>query len=318
MLQETSAAAGDRHKPIEFDFLIAGEILRARLGDHLRDRTISFEDAIHIEYVERFPAPEPQDCLLHDDWVSAVQTRDKYILTGCYDNTVNIWTTQGVHTLSIAGHEAPVKAVAWIALDAEHGTFVSSSQDQTAMLWQWNIAANTVRCAFVCKGHERGIDAVAVNAAGRLMATGSWDTMLKVWSADWRTQDGDGGAPTDGGGEAGGAGPAQSKRQRVDGQPAAGASAGRTRTPLMTLQGHREAVSAVEWMADDMVLTGSWDHTLKIWDLSLEGVKAEISGNKSFFDVSYSPRNGLIVTASADKNVRLYDARTNRKWGLCY
>lgn len=263
-----------------------------RLGDHLKERSISFEDTIEIEYVERFPAPEPQDCLLHDDWVSAVHTRDNWILTGCYDNSINIWTTKGAHKLTVPGHDAPVKAVSWISLDASTGVFASASQDQSAMIWEWNIAANTVECVFVCKGHERGIDSLSVNPAGLLMATGSWDTMLKVWSAATHDEQDDGVA---------------SKRPRSSDTNA------KTRTPIMTLQGHREAISGVQWMADDMVLTSSWDHTLKIWDLSLEGVKSEISGNKSFFDVSYSPLNGLIITSSADKNLRLYDARSNRK-----
>lgn len=51
---------------------------RTSLGDHLKERSVSFEDVIEIEYVERFPVPEPQDCLLHDDWVSAVQCLDKW------------------------------------------------------------------------------------------------------------------------------------------------------------------------------------------------------------------------------------------------
>lgn len=80
----------------------------------------------------------------------------------------------------------------------------------------------------------------------------------------------------------------------------------------MTLQGHRECISAVQWMDDYTLLTGSWDHTMKVWDLNMEGVKAEISTNKSIFDASYSNLNKLIITASADKNIRLYDPRTNR------
>lgn len=80
----------------------------------------------------------------------------------------------------------------------------------------------------------------------------------------------------------------------------------------MTLQGHRESISAVQWMDNNTLLTGSWDHTLKVWDLNLEGIKTEISTNKSIFDASHSKLNNLIVTASADKNLRLYDARTNR------
>lgn len=86
---------------------------------------------------------------------------------------------------------------------------------------------------------------------------------------------------------------------------------------MLTLQGHREAISGVQWMTDDLLLTSSWDHTLKIWDLALGGIKTEITGNKSFFDVSYSKLNGLVITASADKNLRLYDPRSNRMLS-CY
>jgi len=61
---------------------------------------------------------------------------------------------------------------------------VSTSQDQTAMLWQWNVGSNSVECVSVCKGHERGVDSVSVSPDGLRFATGSWDTMLKVWSAE--------------------------------------------------------------------------------------------------------------------------------------
>lgn len=169
---------------MKFDFLVFDEYLRGRLCDHLKDKAISFEDAIELEYVERFPAPEPQECLLHDDWVSAVKTCGKWILTGCYDNTINIWTIKGKHVLTIPGHTMPVKAVTWVSLDHERGKFVSCSQDQTAILWEWLIESNSVECVSVCKGHERGIDGVDVSPNKQKFATGSWDTMLKVWSAD--------------------------------------------------------------------------------------------------------------------------------------
>lgn len=176
--------------------------LRSRLGGHLKERGVSFEDTIEIEYVERFPSPEPQDCLLHDDWVSAVHTRNNWyicllelfvdrtihffyrrILTGCYDHSINIWTIKGKHTLTVPGHLAPVKAVSWISMNDTTATFVSVSQDQTAMIWEWNIEQNAIQCMYVCKGHERGVDSVDVSPSGKLFATGSWDTLLKVWSA---------------------------------------------------------------------------------------------------------------------------------------
>lgn len=63
---------------VDFDFLINNEFLRLPLGEHLQSKEISTEDVIDVEYVERHPSPEPQDCLMHDDWVSSAQTFGKW------------------------------------------------------------------------------------------------------------------------------------------------------------------------------------------------------------------------------------------------
>lgn len=82
-------------KPKEFDFLIGGEFLRGTLeelvlrNEALKGKTveneealsdagetikskIGVEDIIEVEYVERTPAPNPENCLIHDDWVSSI------------------------------------------------------------------------------------------------------------------------------------------------------------------------------------------------------------------------------------------------------
>lgn len=126
-------------------------------------------------------------------------------MTGCYDNTLHIWTSKGKHHLVIPGHTSPVKAVAWISMTSDTASFVrydlkpgkvelnnfksflpsiiySASQDQTAIIWDWNIMENSVDCIHVCRGHERGLEAVSINYDKTIMATGAWDTMLKIWS----------------------------------------------------------------------------------------------------------------------------------------
>lgn len=303
---------------LEFDFLLLNEYLKGRLSDHLREKAISSEDNIVLEYVEKYPPPEPLDSLLHDDWVAAVQMCDKWILSGCYDNTVNIWNTKGEHYLTIPGHTMPVRAVAWISLDENRGKFISCSQDQTAILWDWVIDVNLVECISVYKGHERGIDSVAVSPKKDHFVTGSWDTMLKMWSINLD--------------ESEQSSQFEKKRSKIENSVVKVSFKNYKylneneeklinlyqmvllQTPIMTLQGHRECISAVQWIDFETILTSSWDHTMKIWDLNLEGIKSEISTNKSIFDASYSHLNRLIVTASADKNIRLYDNRTNREY----
>lgn len=81
-------------KPKDFDFLIGGEFLRGTLeelvlrhealkdktaeGDEETPKKIGVEDIIEVEYVERTPAPEPENCLMHDDWVSAVDATSSW------------------------------------------------------------------------------------------------------------------------------------------------------------------------------------------------------------------------------------------------
>lgn len=272
---------------VNFEFLIRGEFLKQTIKQFLRERDISFEDFIDIEYIQRFPTPEPQDCLLHDDWVSAVQACDNWILTGSYDSSLTLWTIKGEHKLTIPGHEAPIKDVTWVTLNEQKGIFASASQDQTIMIWEWSIAKNSVECIQVCKGHERGVDCVNISPDKTKLATGGWDTMLKIWSTDLNSLNN--GSDT--------------KRPRPSTT---------TKVALLTIDGHREAISAVQFMDNNCVMTASWDHTIKIWDLNLSGVKHEIVGHKSFFDASYSNLNKLIITASPDKNLKLYDPRSNQ------
>ena len=98
----------------------------------------------------------------HDDWVSSVAVLGDLVLTGCYDNTVNIWSVAGTKTLVIPGHTQPVKTVAWLARD----TFVSGGQDQVVNMFRWCEQTNSVEMLNCCRGHERSVECVGVAPGG--------------------------------------------------------------------------------------------------------------------------------------------------------
>lgn len=228
--------------------------------------------------------------LLHDDWVSAIHATDEFIATGCYDNSVNVWNMKGEHKLTVMEHEAPVKAIGWISVDDENGIgrMVSGSKDQTLKIWEWNVRTAKATCLFTCKGHERAVECLEVSPNKQQVASGGWDNLLKVWSTSTIAE--------------GGSSMKKSKTEEPN-----------VRTPIMTLEGHREAVSCVQWIDNSTIVSSSWDHTIKIWDLQMKAMKSEIPGNKSFFDISYSHLNGTILAASADKNIRMFDPRSQRE-----
>lgn len=57
---------------------MCSEFLRTSLAEHIGERGVSVEEVITVEYIVKHPPPEPQDCLIHDDWVSAVAVCEKW------------------------------------------------------------------------------------------------------------------------------------------------------------------------------------------------------------------------------------------------
>lgn len=296
LLKESSAQPDQDEQPA-FDFLINGELLRLTLEEHLETKEIPQETIVHLEYLEKCPPPSPVDSLIHDDWVSAVHASEAGILSGCYDNTLHIWdTATGTRRLTIPGHLGPIKSVKWVAVAEPLCTFVSTSHDETAMLWQWDRHTNAVESVQVCRGHARSVDCVDVSWSGAKFVTGSFDHMLKVWSADPDSTNTDHGQD---GSEEG----SRKKQKTVDGKA-------KTRVPVLTLAGHHEAITGVQWTDEGEVATCSMDHTLRIWDVELGGMKSQLAGSKAFLGISYSRLNRQIVSASSDRHVRLWDPRT--------
>ncbi|XP_056008326.1 ribosome biogenesis protein WDR12 homolog isoform X1 [Ostrea edulis] len=279
---------------IDFDFLLDGEFLRLPLDKHLENKGISSEDLVEIEFIERQPAPKPEDSLLHDDWVSCLQGCQECILSGCYDNTVRLWSTTGVPLLTIPGHSAPVKCVRW--LNGDDGPicrFITGSHDQTILIWEWHKQDNSVECVHACRGHGGSVDCIAINDEKDKFVSGSWDKMLKLWSAASVAE-----------GDQQDTAEAPSKKQKISKKV-------QTRVPILTLSGHTEGISAAEWLGRSEVCTASWDHTLRLWDMEKATQTSQMQGTKVFLDMSYSHLNRQIVTASADRHLRLWDPRTS-------
>lgn len=257
-------------------------------------KEIPQETVVYVEYLEKCQAPVPVDTSVHDDWVSAVHASDAGILSGCYDNTLHIWDLSGTRKLMIPGHLGPIKSVRWVSVGEPLCSFVSTSHDETAMLWQWNKDTNAIESVQLCRGHSRSVDCVDVSWDKSKFATGSFDHMLKVWSAH----------PTESDESQDGSEEGSRKKLKTLEKKA------KTRVPVLTLSGHHEAVTGIQWTGDGEVATCSMDHTLRFWDVELGGLKSQLVSSKAFLGISYSKLNRQVVSASSDRHIRMWDSRS--------
>ena len=146
---------------------------------------------------------------------------------------------------------------------------------------------------FFCLGHSRSVDCLAVDSTKQYVASGSFDSELKIWSANLSDVD-DAVKTTE-------EGSSESKK----------AKKAPTRTPLVTLTGHKEGIAGVTWLdSATEVVSASWDHTIRIWDAEMQSLKTELVGNKAFFDVAYSPEKKMLLTAASERTIRMYDPRS--------
>jgi len=276
---------------ILFEFLIEGEYLRTNIQEYVSRTDSSGESIINIEYILQEEAPKLTQSLLHDDWVSSVDIKEDLIITGSYDNTISIWNMQGKCITAIEGHTMAVRKVLWNTLQRDKGSFISASQDQSVLIWEYNPIDMTSNCVHICKGHTRSVDCLAINPSTTQFASGSWDKMIKIWNSG---TDSNASSEEESG--------AKKLCQEGKNNP-------KVRTPLATLSGHKEPVSDLLYNGDNELISSGWDHCIRLWDIGTSTNKHTLTGNKNILSISYSAARHLLVSGSADKFIRLWDTR---------
>jgi len=82
--------------------------------------------------------------------------------------------------------------------------------------------------------------------------------------------------------------------------------------PFRTLKGHTRSVLAVQFTHDGKTLvSGSRDHTIKIWDVATGELKKTLTTHSAdVYSIAFSHDGAKMATGSRDKKIILWDANT--------
>merc|ERR550539_2215077 len=92
----------------------------------------------------------------------------------------------------------------------------------------------------------------------------------------------------------------------------------RLEPPKKVLTGHNHFVSDVVMSSDgQFALSGSWDKTLRLWDLSAGVTTRQFVGHtKDVLSVAFSADNRQIVSGSRDNTIKLWNTLGECKYTI--
>ncbi|HLK26900.1 MAG TPA: AAA family ATPase [Caulobacteraceae bacterium] len=218
----------------------------------------------------------------HADFVSSVAFSGdgKRLVTASWDGTARVWdVASGAAGTPLRGkHEGKV----WRAVFSPDGKrILTASEDNTAGLWK----ADTGDLIALLKGHEGWVRSAGFSPDGALVVTASDDKTARLWD-------------------------------------------GKTGAPLGVLRAHDDLVNWATFSPDGAtVATASDDNTADLWNVetaAAAGVLAAYPVDDPDDDLPLPPKKqvnfaefsqdgGRVVTASYDKLVYIWDAKTRAK-----
>ena len=235
---------------------------------------------------------------------------EPWLLCSLFSGQVHIWnySTQAlVKTFEVS--DTPVRAAKFVA---RKQWVITVSDDMCMRVFNYN----TMQRVKTIEAHSDYIRSVVVHPTQPYVLTSSDDMSIKLWDweKNWTSVLFEGHTHY----------VMQVVFNPKDPNMFASASLDRTvkvwglnsNTPYFTLEGHDKGVNCVDYLADGdkpYLVSGSDDFTAKVWDYQSKTCVATLSGHTGNISaVRFHPELPLIVTASEDGTVRLWNSSTYR------
>ncbi|MEB3283423.1 MAG: WD40 repeat domain-containing protein [Lyngbya sp.] len=267
----------------------------------------------------------------------------QHMATGSSNGEIKLWAGDGTLISTLIGHGGAVNQVIFTP---DSQTLISASSDWTVRLWSrsnippkvfqpdykvlglgasfnpdgellatpsdnntfriWNPTQGTRQ--LTVRGHQDQVTGISFSSDGTIIASASLDKTVRLWQTDGKP------VRTLIGHQQGVSDVSFSPEKSPERQLIASASQDKTVKVwqrdgklLYTLR-HDDAVTSVDFSPNgEMIASASRDQTVRLWNSQDGRLIAQLSGNRKFSSVSFSPTdNHLVAAATDDGSIKLW------------
>ncbi|KAJ7764493.1 WD40-repeat-containing domain protein [Mycena maculata] len=292
-------------KPIPFDFLLRGDLLKSSLADWCTQNAVGEEETLEIEYIESVLPPQKISDLPHDDWVSSVSCRPgQRFLTASYDGQLRAFDYSQNQTWSSPIHGAAITSFCIVSsTSADSHLVATASHDLTAQLTEISLdSTEKTKPLASFHLHTAPLSHVTSNSTGSRILTASWDGLVGLWDTL---------VPEDDEVPEPATGDRKKRRKTQENKP-------KRKAPLTVLKSHTARVSSVVFDDGKTAYSCAFDSTVRLWDLEHGICTNTITvSERPFLSLSLAPSSpSTVLASSTDRTISHYDFRESHPASL--
>jgi WD40 repeat protein/transcriptional regulator with XRE-family HTH domain len=248
-----------------------------------------------------------------DEVIAALFSPDgKLIATASMDKTIKLWNAKtGEELNTLRGHKEGITTMAF----SPDGSRLYTGSDGDGFAIAWNVSTGELLFKFSGQSKAFGVDGIAVSPDGKHVATGEFDTTVRIWDSSGNllhvlyghaSYIDDVAFSPDGKYLASASEDGTAKLWEVE-----------TGKLILTLSGHTSGVVGARFSKDGkQIITISRDKTIKIWDISPVGgndLLNLVGHTDRVYDVAYNPDGTQIATSSFDNTVKVWNSASGKE-----